>query len=344
MPVLVLTARDAVDDRVRGLDLGADDYMVKPFAMPELTARVRALLRRSQAHGGPRIVHGPLALDTVARRAYLKNEPLELAPRASGRCSRCCSPTRRENRLARRRSSRRWRAGATSSRRTRSKVYVSRLRSKLEPAGVSIRTVRGFGYMLEELASGKRVTASCDGRPQERPATVGVIASLRAHLLRCCCRRSRRCSRWARSPRTTRRSSRPPRPTTRRSSTSASRSAPRARERVGGSAGYRASICRARPSRCCAPTSTTPSSIAIARPGRHRARRRPRAAAAPAGRPGRRDRLRRRATSGAAGARRLAAARPAAAAICTVQVAETTIKRDAPGARHPALEPCCRSC
>ena len=66
MPVLVLTARDAVDDRVRGLDLGADDYMVKPFAMPELTARVRALLRRSQAHGGPRIAHGPLQLDTVA--------------------------------------------------------------------------------------------------------------------------------------------------------------------------------------------------------------------------------------------------------------------------------------
>src|SRR5688572_28360000 len=81
MQVLVLTARDAVDDRVRGLDLGADDYMVKPFAMPELTARVRALLRRSQAHGGPRIVHGPLALDTVARRAFLRNEPLELAAR-----------------------------------------------------------------------------------------------------------------------------------------------------------------------------------------------------------------------------------------------------------------------
>ena len=73
VPVLVLTARDAVDDRVRGLDLGADDYMVKPFAMPELTARVRALLRRSQAHGGPRIVHGPLVLDTVARRATVSS-------------------------------------------------------------------------------------------------------------------------------------------------------------------------------------------------------------------------------------------------------------------------------
>jgi len=70
MPVLVLTARDTVDDRVHGLDLGADDYMVKPFAMPELVARVRALIRRSQAQSGPRIVHGPLTLDTVARRAF----------------------------------------------------------------------------------------------------------------------------------------------------------------------------------------------------------------------------------------------------------------------------------
>ncbi|MFY9315856.1 MAG: response regulator, partial [Burkholderiales bacterium] len=56
-PVLVLTARDALDDRVHGLDLGADDYLAKPFAMPELTARVRALVRRSQAQTGPRIVH-----------------------------------------------------------------------------------------------------------------------------------------------------------------------------------------------------------------------------------------------------------------------------------------------
>ena len=79
MPVLVLTARDAVDDRVRGLDLGADDYMAKPFAMPELTARVRALIRRSQAQTGPRITHGPLMLDTVARRATVSS--------ASGPCT-----------------------------------------------------------------------------------------------------------------------------------------------------------------------------------------------------------------------------------------------------------------
>ena len=69
MPVLILTARDALDDRVRGLDLGADDYMAKPFAMPELAARVRALIRRGQARSGPKVVHGPLELDTSARRA-----------------------------------------------------------------------------------------------------------------------------------------------------------------------------------------------------------------------------------------------------------------------------------
>jgi DNA-binding response OmpR family regulator len=68
-PVLILTARDALDDRIHGLDLGADDYLAKPFAMPELAARVRALVRRSQAQTGPKIVHGPLVMDTLARRA-----------------------------------------------------------------------------------------------------------------------------------------------------------------------------------------------------------------------------------------------------------------------------------
>jgi two-component system, OmpR family, response regulator len=149
MPVLVLTARDAVDDRVRGLDLGADDYMVKPFAMPELTARVRALLRRSQAHGGPRIAHGPLQLDTVARRAYLKNEPLELAAREwavlevlLARVEKIVSKEAIIQAVAG------WGDDLSPN---AIEVYVSRLRSKLEPAGIKIRTVRGFGYMLEEF-------------------------------------------------------------------------------------------------------------------------------------------------------------------------------------------------
>jgi len=148
VPVLVLTARDALDDRVRGLDLGADDYMVKPFAMPELTARVRALLRRSQAHGGPRIVHGPLALDTVARRAFIRNEPLELAAREwavlevlLGKVEKIVSKEAIIQAVAG------WGDDLSPN---AIEVYVSRLRSKLEPAGIRIRTVRGFGYMLEE--------------------------------------------------------------------------------------------------------------------------------------------------------------------------------------------------
>ena len=148
VPVLVLTARDAVEDRVRGLDLGADDYMVKPFAMPELTARVRALLRRSQAHSGPRIVHGPLVLDTVARRAFLRSEPLELAAREwavlevlLGKVEKIVSKEAIIQAVA----------GWTDDLSPNAiEVYVSRLRAKLEPAGVRIRTVRGFGYMLEE--------------------------------------------------------------------------------------------------------------------------------------------------------------------------------------------------
>ena len=152
-PVLMLTARDAVDDRVRGLDLGADDYMVKPFAMPELTARVRALLRRSQAHGGPRIAHGPLQLDTVARRAFLRNEPLELAAREwavlevlLARVEKIVSKEAIIQAVAG------WGDDLSPN---AIEVYVSRLRSKLERAGVKIRTVRGFGYMLEEFKAEK---------------------------------------------------------------------------------------------------------------------------------------------------------------------------------------------
>src|SRR5918992_2349605 len=148
VPVLVLTARDAVDDRVRGLDLGADDYMVKPFAMPELTARVRALLRRSQAHGGPRIAHGPLALDTVARRAFLRNEPLELAAREWAVLEVLLAKVEKiVSKEAIIQAVAGWGDELSPN---AVEVDVSRLRAKLEPAGIRIRTVRGFGYMLEE--------------------------------------------------------------------------------------------------------------------------------------------------------------------------------------------------
>ena len=147
MPVMLLTARDALDDRVRGLDLGADDYMVKPFAMPELAARVRSLTRRGQSQSGPRIVHGPLVLDSSTRRATLKGEPLELAAREwavldvlLARVEKIVSKESIIQAMAN------WGDELSLN---AIEVYVSRLRAKLEPAGVHIRTVRGFGYMLE---------------------------------------------------------------------------------------------------------------------------------------------------------------------------------------------------
>jgi two-component system, OmpR family, response regulator len=153
VPVLVLTARDALDDRVRGLDLGADDYMAKPFAMPELVARVRALIRRSQAQTGPKIVHGPLALDTLSRRALLGGAPLDLAAREwavlevlLARVEKIVSKEAIIQAVAS------WGEELTPN---AIEVYVSRLRAKLDPAGVKIRTVRGFGYMLEEFRENK---------------------------------------------------------------------------------------------------------------------------------------------------------------------------------------------
>src|SRR5688572_18470899 len=152
-PVLVLTARDALDDRIRGLDLGADDYLAKPFAMPELTARVRALVRRSQAQLGPKIVHGPLVLDTQARRAQLAGAALELAAREwavlevlLARVEKIVSKEAIIQAVAS------WGEELTPN---AIEVYVSRLRAKLEPVGIRIRTVRGFGYMLEEFREKK---------------------------------------------------------------------------------------------------------------------------------------------------------------------------------------------
>jgi DNA-binding response OmpR family regulator len=148
LPVLILTARDAVDDRVRGLDLGADDYMPKPFALPELAARVRALGRRGRGQIGPRIVHGPLVLDTAARRAWLNGEPLEMAARE---WSVLQVLLERVERTVSKEAIIEAVAGLSDDLSLNAiEVYVSRLRAKLEPAGIRIRTVRGFGYMLLE--------------------------------------------------------------------------------------------------------------------------------------------------------------------------------------------------
>ena len=80
-PVLILTARDAIEDRVQGLDRGADDYLVKPFAFPELLARVRALLRRGRAEQAPQLRLADLEMDVATRKARRRGQHLELTAR-----------------------------------------------------------------------------------------------------------------------------------------------------------------------------------------------------------------------------------------------------------------------
>jgi len=148
-PVLVLTARDHINERVYGLDLGADDYLAKPFAMAELGARVRALLRRAQMRSSPRITHGPLSMDKAARRAYLAGEPLDLAAREWAVLEVLLQKVEK---IVSKDGIVNWVAGWDGELSPNAvEVYISRLRAKLEPAGIHIRTVRGFGYMLEEF-------------------------------------------------------------------------------------------------------------------------------------------------------------------------------------------------
>jgi len=144
--VLVLTARDAIEDRVHGLDLGADDYLIKPFSVTEFEARVRALLRRTGAAAAPWSVGG-LTVDVAAKRIKINEKPVELTPREWAllamflmRPGRVLSKgqigeilLRYDDPLS---------ANAVE-------VHVSRLRTKIEPAGIHIRTVRGFGYLWE---------------------------------------------------------------------------------------------------------------------------------------------------------------------------------------------------
>ena len=147
VPVIVVTARDAVSDRVRGLDLGADDYLVKPFATEELEARVRALIRRGRVPTTPRVGYGALTLDLVAREARVHGEPLELTAREWAIMELFITQpgvALSKDRIVQSLSS--WDEKLSHN---AIEVYVSRLRTKLEPAGVRIRTVRGFGYMLE---------------------------------------------------------------------------------------------------------------------------------------------------------------------------------------------------
>jgi two-component system OmpR family response regulator len=148
VPVLILTAREALEERVRLLDLGADDYLVKPVALAELEARIRALIRRGQCAPGPHIRLGRLVLDTVGKRAWLDGEALELTAREWAAIEFLAQ---RVNRIVNKdqiiQALYSWDEEITPN---AVEKFISRLRVKLEPAGIVIRTVRGLGYYLEK--------------------------------------------------------------------------------------------------------------------------------------------------------------------------------------------------
>jgi two-component system OmpR family response regulator len=150
LPVLILTALDSVNDRVRGLDAGADDYLAKPFELAELEARVRALTRRGMAGGPTLLRHGALSYDQVGRMARVNGEALELSAREVSlleiflqRAGRLVSKDQLVSHLCE------WGEEVSTN---AIEVYVHRLRKKLESGGVRIVTVRGLGYSLEKPA------------------------------------------------------------------------------------------------------------------------------------------------------------------------------------------------
>ena len=147
LPVLILTAADSVDQRVKGLDLGADDYMAKPFALSELEARVRALTRRGAGGGSTLLKHGRLVFDQTGRVATVDDRPLELSAREVSlleilltRAGRMVNKSQIVDHLCQ------WGEEVSSN---AIEVYIHRLRKKLEPSGVRIATVRGLGYCLQ---------------------------------------------------------------------------------------------------------------------------------------------------------------------------------------------------
>lgn len=147
VPVLILTARSDVESRVKGLDLGADDYLGKPFELSELEARVRALLRRSQGRASGLLELGPLVLDSTNRQASLAGEPLNLPRREL--CVLEVLMTRAGKVVSKEQIASQLFSFDDEASPNAIELYVSRLRKKLAAGDIEIQTVRGLGYVLK---------------------------------------------------------------------------------------------------------------------------------------------------------------------------------------------------
>jgi two-component system response regulator QseB len=152
IPTLILTARDGLNDRVDGLDAGADDYLVKPFALDELAARLRAMLRRPGRRAETVLRVGPISYDMAARRARVNETPVDLPRREADLLELLM---RRAGEVVRRQAMEdalyRFDEAVTPN---AMEAIVSRLRRKLDDAGATgrLHTVRGVGYLLSEEA------------------------------------------------------------------------------------------------------------------------------------------------------------------------------------------------
>ena len=147
-PVLVLTAKDSMESLVKGFDLGADDYVTKPFDLIEVEARLRALIRRKHLAAGEEIKIGNLRFDTKGKRVYVKDSPIDLGSRELDileilvlNAGRVISKEQILQRIS----------GLGDDLGTNAiEVYVHRLRKKIADAGLELRTIRGLGYLLEQ--------------------------------------------------------------------------------------------------------------------------------------------------------------------------------------------------
>jgi two-component system OmpR family response regulator len=149
LPMMVLTALDGMEQRVAGLNAGADDYLTKPFDFPELEARVRALLRRAHGPAASAAVQqtGLLRFDREARRATIDKAPMDLSPREWTLLDLLL--TQRDRVVTKEQIVQGWTPDANDQNPGSIEVYIHRLRRKLEGSKLSIRTVRGLGYLLE---------------------------------------------------------------------------------------------------------------------------------------------------------------------------------------------------